>query len=107
MLHRIKRLYNKYKSNPKKVRVVGDFFVVEPSVWPFLTAMGIFLLVLSTVAFFSLCHFWAVFFIEFICDLNRDSYSLVERFDCGDFEFSYIYRVDSKQFEIRYDFVYF
>jgi len=64
MLHKIKRLYNKYKSNPKKVRVVGDFFVVEPSVWPFLTAMGIFLLVLSTVAFFHYVTFGLFFLLS-------------------------------------------
>jgi len=59
-----KKLYKELSSDRTKFRIVNDFFVVNPSMWPFLTAFSLLGLAISTVAFFHHKHF-ALFFVFF------------------------------------------
>src|SRR4028118_723699 len=60
----IKKLYKELSSDRTKFRIVNDFFVVNPSMWPVLTAFSLLGLAMSTVAFFHYKPF-ALFFISF------------------------------------------
>ena len=69
MWYKLIKLYKSVKSDPKKARVVGDFFVVQPSVWPFATAISLFFIVVSTVAFFHYIPFGLFFLLLSITSL--------------------------------------
>jgi cytochrome c oxidase subunit 3 len=56
--------FKRLSSDPKRFRIVNDFFVVNPSIWPFLTAVALLGITSSTVAFFHYIKY-AFFFLSF------------------------------------------
>ena len=64
----IYRFYKELSSDPKKFRIVNDFFIVNPSMWPILTAFSLLGLAISTVCFF---HYkkYSLFFMFFFSAL--------------------------------------
>lgn len=55
----------KLSTDEKRIRVVNDFFVVNPSIWPFLVSMCLLGITSSTVAFFHYKPFSLVFLMFF------------------------------------------
>lgn len=65
----IYQLYKELSSDPKKFRIVNDFFVVNPSIWPILTSFSLLGLAISTVGFFhyiKYCLFFMFLFFSLI-----------------------------------------
>jgi len=58
---KIKDIISKLSSNPAKYRIVNQFFVVNPSIWPVLTAFCLLGLTSSTVGFFHYIKFSLLF----------------------------------------------